>query len=168
MFALTWKDEIFIGDLLTIVGFLLTVAGLFFAGWQFQRKVLVERGRFLVEMADRFLEEEGVANLFYDILNQKFHFNPQHPPDSGVQQNLDALLATFNMIGQLLQMRILRIEDARFFIAEAHAVLHNPHVQQYMVWANAPDGHPPEGGWWAGANYLAQQLFPNAHAPGAH
>ena len=68
------------GDLLTIVGFLLTLAGLIFAGWQFRQNGRVQRAGFLLEMANRLLEETPVRNIFYTILEGGFQFDPQHLP----------------------------------------------------------------------------------------
>lgn len=43
MFGVIWKDEVSFGDLLTIVGFLFTLAGLIFAGWQLGQNARVQR-----------------------------------------------------------------------------------------------------------------------------
>jgi hypothetical protein len=141
MFALIWKDEISFGDLLTVAGFLLTLAGLLFAGWQFRRNGLVERARFLIEMADRHLEDKDVLKLFYKILHREFRFNAQ----SKDEQSLDTLLSHFNLIGRMLQMGILSKKDASFFIPEARCVLQNPEVRKYIAQANKDPESPPGG-----------------------
>jgi hypothetical protein len=156
MLALAWKNEISVGDLLAVAGFLLTLAGLLFAGWQFRRQALIERGRFLVERADRLLAEEGVGGIITALVRGEFQFNRNHPPSQAVQDNLDTLLDRFNLIGRLLQMGILTREDANFFAAEGQLVLRNRHVQAYIEWVN--EDHAPPGGWWPGAAYLGHHL----------
>ncbi len=148
-----------LGDLLTIGGFLLTFAGLVFAGWQFRQNARVERARFLVEMANRLLAENEVEAVFYAILEGGFQFNPQHPPGQAQQRALDSLLSQFNLIGRLLQMKIINGEDATFFRAESWVVLTNAQVNVYIAWANEQPGTPP-GGWWPYLPPLVQHLAP--------
>ena len=157
MFALTWKGEISFGDLLTIVGFMLTLAGLIFAGWQFRQNARVERARFLVEMEKGLLEDNEVEAVFYKILDEEFHFDRNNPPPQQEMRAIDSLLSQYNMIGRLLQMGTINQEDVGFFKAGALAVLRNAQVKDYMRWANEQPGTPKDA-WWAGADYLAQHL----------
>ncbi|HVS35525.1 MAG TPA: hypothetical protein VMS17_08085 [Gemmataceae bacterium] len=157
MFGLIWKDQIAFGDVLTVVGFLLTLAGLVFAGWQFRQTARVQRAGFLVEMADRVLAEKPVEKVFYEILEKKFTFNPQSPPGPA----LDALLHDFNLIGCLLEMRVISPRDVGFFRGEAWVVLTNGQVNAYIQWANAQPDAPP----WRRRLVAVVEVFATALAP---
>lgn len=163
MFGLQWKNEISIGDVLTIIGFLLTFVGLLFAGWQFLRQTAVDRARFLLELAKGHLVEESVRKLYYKIDQEDWVYDESKFHGSDDERNLDTMLYHFDLIGRMVKSNMLTPAEAQFFSYEAHRVLHNPEVKKYLEWLDKnlqvggrPHRHFPE------ARYLADLLSSNS------
>ena len=139
MFALTWKGEVSLGDLGSVVA----LVALVFACWQFWQKARVERARFLVEMANLLMDNKEAENIFYTILEGAFKFNPPAQLPRNTEKAIDTLLFQLNLIGHLLKMKIINRKDVGFFKKEAETVLLNDEVRKYMSSMGES--------WWPGA-----------------
>ena len=72
LFALQWKAEVGVGDLLTALGFIVAVIGLFCAVQQLRRGVLEQRANSLLELTERYFADNDVRKLLYRLDYNQF------------------------------------------------------------------------------------------------
>ena len=67
-----WNPDLRISDFLTLFGFALTVASLFFAGIGLRRTARVQRAQFLLNITDRYFTDTDVRRFFYKLNYERF------------------------------------------------------------------------------------------------
>lgn len=130
MFSLT--------DLLTLFGFALTALGLFFTAFQLRQNAKVQRASFLLEMTERYFQDEDVRKLFYAIDYGEGLFDESKPVvfsgNSREERLLDELLYRFDLIGYLVKKRAFSTRETSIFTFQAARVLDNTRVMEYLAW----------------------------------
>src|SRR5262245_19642233 len=97
---LQWDSTVKFGDLLTGLGFFLTVLSVLLAGLTLRRTIKVQRGDFLLKLTERYFQDTAVRQLYLKIDWNQWVFDPRklgNDPEEGL---LDRLLYLFDEIGQ--------------------------------------------------------------------
>ena len=132
-----WNPMVRPVDIITTVGLIFTTAGLFFAAIQFRQNTRAQRALMLVEVTKWYFREDEVRRFFYDIEYGRFTFDrDQHeairPTDE--ERWLDNLLYTYDMVGHLVKINGLSLEEAQILAYQALILINNPEVQKYLDW----------------------------------
>ena len=128
-----WNPEVGLGDILTVVGFLLTVGSLIFAGYQFRKSTQAQRANFLLTITERFFSDD-LRTLYYKLDWGKFKLSEALTKDGGTQdeKTLDELLYTIDVIGRLVRMGVISRKEVDVISSQILRVMSNPEVQQYV------------------------------------
>jgi hypothetical protein len=132
--GIRWNPDIRIGDFLTLFGFALTATSLFFAGVGLRRNARLQRAQYLLNITDRFFGDNDVRRFFYRLNYNQFVFDQEKFQHSDDERWLDSLLYTFDLIGRMVSMGILTINEVEIIAFQASRVLDNPEVKKYLDW----------------------------------
>ena len=160
MSSLQWNPEIGVGDLLTLLGFTFTIASLIFAGLQLRRNMATQRAQFLLDFTERYFSDSDVRKFFYKIDYGEFKLDFNQFIGSDEERWLDSLLYTFDVIGRMIKMRVVSVEEVDIIGFQASRVLRNPEVKEYLKWLDGE--HRGEGRSKRAhddARYLVETLF---------
>lgn len=157
---ITLNPEISIVDILTLVGLLLTVLGLAFAGYEIRRSVLVQRAQFIMSITEQYFGDEDVRKFYYRLDYNEFVLDFGAFIGSDEERWLDSLLYTFDTVGRMVKMGAVSIKDVDLIAFQASRVLRNPEVKKYLDWldgeyANEDSRLPAH----SDARYLIKKLY---------
>jgi hypothetical protein len=162
MFDLKWNPELKLGDILTLIGFVLTLAGLYFAIVQLRRNTRIQRAQFLMDATERYFSDSEVRKFYYKIDYNDFKFELDKFMGSDEERWLDSLLYTFDIIGRMVKMKVLTANEVDILAFQASRVLRNSEVGKYLNWLNGEykeEGRPIPA--HADALFLVKTLFDN-------
>jgi hypothetical protein len=143
IFSEDWKY------LSTLVGFILTIAGLSFTGYNLWRNGRSQRAAMMLNMIDHYLSDVDMRDLYYRIHYGQFSnfLDEVTLPDGSVGRELKAdpasrkderslgkLLYTFDAIGRLVKFGVLSVDEVNMIAFQAIVVLRNAEVQEYLSW----------------------------------
>ncbi|MCA1594060.1 MAG: hypothetical protein LC754_15700 [Acidobacteria bacterium] len=163
MTSLQWNPEVKLGDVLTLIGFVLTLTGLYFANVQLRRNTKVQRAQFLMDTTERYFSDVEVRKFYYRIDYKKFRFDPDKFMGSDEERWLDSLLYTFDVIGRMVKMGALTATEVEIFAFQASRVLRNSEVKKYLNLLNRDyeiEGRPTPA--HEDALSLVETLFENS------
>jgi hypothetical protein len=162
MVSLQWNPEVKPGDVLTLIGFFLTLVGLFFAIRQLRQNTRVQRAQFLMDTTERYFSDSEVRKFYYKLDYDKFTFKLDTFMGSDDERWLDSLLYTFDVIGRMVKMNALTANEVDILAFQASRVLKNSEVKKYLDWLNGEykkEGRPTPA--HADALFLVETLFAN-------
>ena len=127
-----WNPDLRISDFLTLFGFALTVASLFFAGIGLRRTARVQRAQFLLNITDRYFTDTDVRRFFYRLNYERFQFDRQTFFESEDERHLDTLLYRFDLIGRMLEIGVVSVKEVEIMAFQASRVFDNAEVKKYL------------------------------------
>jgi hypothetical protein len=161
MLGLEWNPEIKVGDILILIGFVFTTAGLIFAGRGIQQNTRAQRAKFLLEFTERYFSDSDIRRFYYKIDYNQFEFDLQRFIGSDEERWLDSLIYTFDLIGYLLKMGVLSTREVSIIAFQASRALRNSEVRKYLNWLDVEykrEGRPTPV--HSDALYLVQTVLP--------
>ena len=126
-----------IKDGLIVLGPFVTALGLFLTFIQLRRNWRVQKAQFLSTINKDFFEDSDFRKFFYKIDYREFKFDEKKIDifqGSDDERHLDALLYQYNLLGQLVRMKLLKIEELEFIAFEIVRIFDNDDVKKYLAW----------------------------------
>lgn len=145
---LDWDPTINLGDILTFVGLLVAAGSLYFAGHQVQaarrqveeaRRQVEEtlrgqRAQHLLAIYGLYFGHEKTRRFFYQLDWGKWRFDPQRIANAEEEPWLDSLLYNLDVIGRMVRIGALHLEDTKLIAFQAARVVGNEEVARYLEW----------------------------------
>lgn len=155
MVAPQWEPNVSLGDVLTLLGLALTLISLLFATRGIRQNTLAQRSRFLLDLTERYFADTDVRRFFYKVDYEEFKYDEDAFPGSDEERWLDSLLYTFDIIGYMVRVRTVTLDEVGVVAFQVKRVLGNPEVIRYLSWLDTEHGtglaHPD-------ARYLMQAI----------
>jgi len=143
-----------------MIGILLTLASVTFAGRQLQRSRQANQAQFLFNITTWYLSDDALREFFYKLDYNAWKFDERTFPGSEDEPKLDKMLFVFDLLERLIESKHMSLNDLRILAFEASQVLHNPEVERYLTWLDKEYrlvGQPTPA--YAGARRLAKRLY---------
>jgi len=141
MSNLLWNPEFTFGDILTLAGFIFTIASLILAAREVRRNTTAQRTQFLLDFTERYFADNDVRKFFYKIDYNKFKFDVKELVGSDEERWLDSLLYTFDLIGRMVRTGAVTLDEVSIIAFQASRVLGNPEVEKYLDWLDKEHAH---------------------------
>ena len=153
-----WNNDFGWGEILTVVGFIFTIVALWFTAREFkrnaitlergaiqlnrgakelERNILVTKAQFIMDITERYFQNDDVRKFYYKLDYGNWKFDAKNFEESDEERWLDHLLYTFDVIGQLVKIGTITIEDIEILAFQADRVLENEEVKKYLDWLDA-------------------------------
>jgi hypothetical protein len=158
-----WDPKIDLGNVLTGIGFLFTFATLLFAGLTLRKTARVQRAEYLLKLTERYFKNREVRAFYYALDWNTWTFDSNQLPLGKEERLLDALLYSFDEIGQVLRLGVLDKDQARIFAFQASRVLGNKQVKKYLSMLDADYKKEGLGNAHPDARYLVSEVIPEQH-----
>lgn len=129
-----WNPELGWEQIFTLFGFIAAVISLIFAAREVRRNTLAQRAGFLLTLTERYFADNEIRKFYYQIDYHHFIFDLKSFVGSDEERWLDTLLYTFDVIGSLVRMNGVTINEVKIFAFQASRVLNNPEVKKYLAW----------------------------------
>jgi hypothetical protein len=81
-----------------------------------------------------YFGDEQTRRFFYQLDWGKWHFDPQRIANAEEEPWLDSLLYNLDVIGRMVRIGALHLEDAKLIAFQAARVLNNEEVARYLEW----------------------------------
>jgi hypothetical protein len=128
---MTFKNEISVGDLLTLAGLLIASIVLFLTWLSMRRHNRQKRAEFLIDLYNQYMADSDIMSIYYEIEYGQFEYNESfHQSES--EKKLDKLLGIFENIAKLWEMDNITLEDVRIIAYEYIVVYQDHAVQEYL------------------------------------
>jgi|GEM_PF-3439293 len=97
------KNEITVGDLIAMAGFIAAAIGLLFTFYQILKSNKHKRAEFILDFCKQFMDSDDLLKVYYDIEYGSFH-SPGFASHSPEEVKLDKLLMLFENVSMLYEM----------------------------------------------------------------
>lgn len=134
---MNFDPTITIGNIVLAVGLFITAIGLWINFIQLRRGWRVQKAQFLTSITNDLFNDSDLRKFFYEIDYEKFTFseeNLEHFKGSDQERYLDSLLYRYNLLGRLVRMGLLNVNEIEFLIFEMAQIFKNPEVSNYISW----------------------------------
>lgn len=148
-----------IADIVGLIGLFLTGFGLIFTALQLRQNNITRRSETLVSIINQYFSDASQRKMFYKLDYNKFQFNPETFTGSDDEQALDGILYNLDVIGKLLRIGAITLEEARIFEFEAQRVFSNKEVIKYLDWFEKDIVNLDVNIPFQNAQYLSEQLL---------
>src|SRR5205085_6581894 len=118
-------NSLSITDVVALIGLFLTGFGLIFAALQLRQNNITRRAELLLAIINQYFNNPNQRKLYYQLDYNQFRFDPNRFQGSEEEQALDGILYNLDVIGRLLRIGAITIEEAHTFEFEVQRVLRN-------------------------------------------
>jgi len=121
-------------EILTLIGFLFTIIGLFFTGLQIRQNTKLQRARFLIDIVELYFQDKDIRDVFYQIDYNRFSFDESTFVLGDKEQAVDRLLYTLDAIGRIVELGALTPQEIDVLAFQILRVMDNKGIQDYLAW----------------------------------
>jgi hypothetical protein len=125
------KNEITVGDLIAMAGFIAAAIGLFLTFYQILKSNKHKRAEFIMDFCKQFMDSNDLLKMYYDIEYGSFHA-PVFGSHSSEEVQLDKLLMLFENVSTLYEMGNICLKDLSVISYYFIRVYENEGVKQYL------------------------------------
>jgi hypothetical protein len=122
-----------------------------------QQQANATRARFVLDLNQEFLSNEGEREFFYRLDYRDFTFNPAAFAQSNDERQLDRLLYKLSYVGKLLRDGVVGLDDVNNIRHIASRTLRNEEVIKYLKFLQ--EVQIPDHGSFSDAVYLFERMF---------
>ncbi|HEY0605601.1 MAG TPA: hypothetical protein VGD58_21945 [Herpetosiphonaceae bacterium] len=134
MFPLDPSPEIKIGDIFTLVGLLFAGVSLLVTAYQLRINSRVQKAQFLLDITDRYFSDSEIRSLFYKLDHREFVFDENNVRGNNELRTLDKLLYILDVIGRMVRMKTITVEEVNILRFQILRVLDNHETNKYLNW----------------------------------
>jgi hypothetical protein len=127
--------------MLTFVGLLVAAASLYFAGRQVQaarheleESMRAQRAQHFLAIYELYFGDEKTRRFFYQLDWGTWRFDETRIANAEEEPWLDSLLYNLDVIGRMVRIGALHVDDAQLIAFQAARVLNNSEVKRYLEW----------------------------------
>ncbi len=122
---------------ITAIGPFVAAFGLMLTVIQLYRNWKIQKAQFLTTIIKDFFADDGLRRFFYKIDYGKFEFDENKIEEfkhSDDERWLDTLLYRYDLLGRLVRMKLLALDDLEFLAFELSRVFNDEEVNKYIKW----------------------------------
>lgn len=125
------KNEITVGDLISIAGFITATFGLFLAYYQMVRSNRHKRAEFVMDACRQFTSSEDLQEIYYKLEYGQFTYSNEFH-GSLEEKTLDKLLMLFENVSKLFKMDNISLCDLDIIAYYFLRVYENKEIGKYF------------------------------------
>ena len=144
---ITWNGEIHPSDVLTVLAVATTAVTVVLLYRQARTVVATNRARFLFDLLHWYFDNDKLRRLYYQLDWRKWKFDPDSFPMSEDEASIDHLMYLLDIVGHLLALKVIEVDELSIIRFDTTRVLENPEVIKYLAWLDdecRSIGLPPE------------------------
>jgi len=145
------KPEIALRDIITVIGFVVTIVTILLTYKQIKVSVKTAKGTFIKDIMDRFTTDEGIRKVFYLIEYDEFKYPDNNFHGSEIEKEIDSLLYFLDTIGALVKLDLISLSDVEIMHYEIKRVYSNQEIKKYFEFLDS----------WYEKNQLSERPFSN-------
>jgi hypothetical protein len=157
--GLHWGSEVTPGDVMTFLAFLVAGISVFFLAQQIKASAkqaneaaAAQRGRFLLDVVNRYFDDPGMRRLYVKLDTKQFRFSdPVDYMGSPDAEAISRMLYTFDTIAHLVDLGVLSLEDVAIMGFRITRMLDDPEIRKVLEWLDS--------------DYLRQRGPSHSHGP---
>ena len=130
--AQSTSSVITLGDSISIVLLIVTAIGIIFTGMQLKQTKDINRAILVKELYLFFYKDKAIREIFYKIEWSNYSLDERMKLDTKEEQQVDALLAFFEVICDMFYRKVLTKDDLKIFDYEMYRTYEHPGVQEYL------------------------------------
>lgn len=139
LLGLQWSTQVTLGDVLTVVGLLGGSLSLVFvylqvraSAVQAQHAATAQRGRFLLDVINRYFDDSEMLRLYSLIDSDKFVFDPATYVGSPDAAAVSRTLYYFDALGFLVNQHLISLEDVAILRYRIDAFFESPQIEEVL------------------------------------
>jgi hypothetical protein len=143
----SWNGEVHPSDVLAVLALLITAGTVILLYRQVRIGVVANRARFLFDLVHWYYGNVALRHLYYQLDWRKWKFEPDTFPMSDDEPSIDHLLTMLDMVGHLIELNVLSVQELSILRFDMIRVVENPEVIKYLHWLDdecRSIGLPPE------------------------
>jgi hypothetical protein len=141
MSGLQVSTQVTIGDRLTFLGLVGGFVSLLVVAFQVSASSRQARGRFVVDVINRYFDDRAMLGLHYQIDSKTYTFNPESP--ESWRETTEAISRTLNhldSVGFLVDKKIISLEDVAILKHRIIRFFGDTQVNEALKVMNGQDG----------------------------
>jgi hypothetical protein len=127
-----FKNEVTVGDILTLLGLLVASIGLFFTWLSMRRGNRQARAQFLIDLLNQYRSDADLLSMYYEIEYGEFAYDGNFHT-SEKEKKLDKLLGYFENIAKLWRMGNITVDDVQIVAYEIIVLYQDNAVKEYLA-----------------------------------
>jgi hypothetical protein len=147
-----WSGELTLGDVFTLVGLIFAGVTVWFLGRQIKANAhqtreaaAAQRGRFVVDVVNRYFDDPGMRSLYRKLDTEQFKFNRAEYKGSDDAEAISRMLYTFDTIEHLVELGVLSLKDVAIMGFRIVRAINDPEIQHVLDWLDEDLGSGSRG-----------------------
>lgn len=112
---------------------------------QAREAAAVQRGRFLLDVVNRYFDDPGMRRLYQKLDKGEFRFNLVDYVGSDDAEAVSRMLYTFDTMAHLVNLGVLSLEDVAIMGFRITRTLKDPEILEVLAWMDAGGGSQGRG-----------------------
>ena len=104
---------------------------------QTKESALVQRGRFLLDVVNRYFDDPGMRRLYLRLDTRAFRFDPTQYVGSEDAESISRMMYTFDTIAHLVNLRVLSLEDVAIMGFRITRMIDDPKIRKVLQWLDS-------------------------------
>jgi hypothetical protein len=134
MFSFQLSPLISFADVVGLVGLFFAGFGLIFNATQLRQNNVTRRAELLLTILNQYFNNQSQRDMYYRLDYGQFRFTPNDFPGSEEEKALDGILYNLDVVGRLLRIGAITLDEAHILEFEVQRVLKNQEVIKYLRW----------------------------------
>ncbi len=130
---MSFNIEVSLGDLISAVGFMLAFIVIILTYRQIKIYNRFSKSTLVKDIVETFTKNDRIRKGFYMIEYGGFEHHPSFHKSED-EDKVDSLLSFFDMIGELVNIRMVLLEELKVLHYEMISVYGNNEIKKYLDW----------------------------------
>lgn len=129
---MTFKTEISISDIVSVISIILVVIGGLFGYYQWRRNVCLKRAGYINELTEKIRTDNYIRDAIYMFDYGIEWYSDDFHGSGEVESKVDKSLSYFSYVCYLKRQKIITYKEFDFFKYEIERILNNAQVKDYL------------------------------------